>query len=185
MSFLPNRPAPRRASFDAFKHTGSEQFGYLVEASPLTEDDISPYTKSEIERTLLLHTRDPDLRAKMLRSYYRDLRKTDRLHLRNRHRKWVTVTLEHARFLKKIGCRIDGVAHVVLYASLTQASHSEHPYRKTIQQMLAKREDLQREMAAIKELKEPTAADSRRADLCKALIYLTKIRWVSEILGPT
>lgn len=112
----------------------------------------------------------------MVERYYESLKKTDRLHLRNSHTRWVTLTLEHARYLRSIGCEILDVAHAVLFASLTKASQDVHPYRNAIRSMLTRREDMQRELAALKALPERTAEQERQASLCTSLIFLAKIR---------
>ena len=146
-----------------------------MEASAITKDMLSPYTLSQIERIALLQTPDPEEARRVLDKFYESLKTTRRLHMRNSHSRWVTVTLDHARFLKSIGCEITDVAHVVLFASLTSESQSAHPYRRTIESLLQRREDYQRELKRLKEELSPSQEQIRRMALLKTLIFLAKI----------
>ena len=165
-----------KASYDCKRHLGTSQFGFLVEASAITKDMLSPWTVGEIERVARLQTSDPNEATITLGKFYESLKKIRRLHMRNAHSRWVTITLDHARFLRSIGVEIEEVAHVVLFASLTRESQSAHPYRTTIERLLRGREDLQRELAALKRAASPTQEQKRRMTLLKTLIFVMKIR---------
>lgn len=165
-----------RASFDCRRHMGTEQFGFLVENSAITKDMLSPFTLSEMKKAALLSTSDEAEAAKIVEKYLRLLPKTKRLHMRNEHSRWVTVTLDHARFLKSIGVKIEKVAHAVLFASLSSESQRVHPYRTRIERMLRMREDQQRDIARLKTLMFPTMEQLRLMSFKKTLAFLTKIR---------
>ena len=165
-----------KASYDCARHLGTEQFGFLVESSPITKDMLSPWTQTEIQRVARLQTSDEAHAAEIVRKFYKSLETTRRLHMRNKHTRWVTITLDHARFLKSIGVEIEAVAHVVLFASLTRESQSAHPYRTTIEKLLRGREDMQRELAELRKVKDPTPTQIRRMALLKTLIFVFKIR---------
>lgn len=165
-----------KASYDCVRHLGTNQFGFLAESSAITKDMLSPWTQAELERVARLQTRDEERARDLVAKFYKTLPTTRRLHLRNKHTRWVAVTLDHARFLKGIGVEIEEVAHVVLFASLTRESQDLHPYRTTIEKLLRNREDLQRELAALKKIPEPTEEQKRRMTLLKTLIFVLKIR---------
>lgn len=165
-----------KAKFDAKRHLGTEQFGFLVEASAITKDMLTPYTLGQIERIARLQTPDPEEVERVLSKFYESLKNIRRLHMRNSHSRWVTVTLDHARFLKFIGCEITDVAHVVLFASLTNESQKLHPYRRTIENLLQRREDYQRELKTLKIMHSPGVDERKRMELLKTLIFLAKIR---------
>lgn len=154
---------------------GTEQFGFLVENSAITRDMLSPFTLAELKRSALLSTSDAAEANKIVERYLNTLPKTKRLHMRNAHSRWVTVTLDHLRFLKSIGVSIDGLAHVVLFSTLSADSQRLHPYRSRIENMLRSREDLQRDLARLKSLIFPTREQLRTASLKKTLAFLTKI----------
>ncbi len=164
-----------RLKLDAEKVFKTSQFGFLTESSPITEDMLSDYTKSEIERVTRMQTTDEAKARKIVDKYYESLKKVRRLHLRNEHSRWVTLTLDHLRFLRSIGCEVLGVAHVVLFASLSPESQRLHPYRVRIESLLRRREDVQRELAQIKSLFFPTKEQLRRASYLKCIAFLTKI----------
>lgn len=155
---------------------GTEQFGFLVENSAITKEMLSPFTLSELKRAALLSTSDDAEATKIVDRYLRTLPKTKRLHMRNQHSRWVTVTLDHARFLKSIGVKIEAVAHAVLFASLSAESQRLHPYRSRIESMLRMREDQQRDIAKLKTLMFPTREQLRLLSFKKTLAFLTKIR---------
>jgi len=164
-----------RASFDSKRHLKTEQFGFLVESSPITKEMLSPFTLSELKRIAMLRTPDEAEVDKLLEKYYKSLKRTRRLHMRNEHSRWVTVTLDHARFLRSIGCKIEGVAHAVLFASLSPKSQQLHPFRSEIESLLRRREDLQREIARFKQLVFPTEEQLRRLSYMKTMAFLAKI----------
>lgn len=147
-----------------------------MEASAITKEMLTPYTISQIERIARLQTPDEDDARKVLDKFYSSLSDIRRLHMRNSHSRWVTVTLDHARFLKSIGCEITDVAHIVLFSSLTRESQKQHPYRNTIESLLQRREDYQRELKILKSLEMPTEEEKKRMALLKTLIFLAKIR---------
>ncbi len=165
-----------RASFDCFKHLKTRQYGFLVESSAVTRDMLSPFTVSELHRVARLRTADDAGAAKVVEKYLDSLPKTRRLHMRNEHSRWVTVTLDHARYLRSIGAEIKQVSHAVLFASLSDASQRLHPYRRGIQNLLEQRENFQKELAALKRLIFPTREQLRHMALLKTLAFLTKIR---------
>ncbi len=173
-------PLSRSLKINAEKKFGTSQYGFLVEASAITEDMLSDYTKSEIERIARLQTPREERARVVVDKYYESLKKNRRLHLRNEHSRWVTITLDHLRFLVSIGAKILGVAHVVLFASLTPESQRLHPYRARIESLLRRREDVQREAAGIKRLVFPTKEQLNRGSFLKCLAFLTKIRYVSS-----
>ena len=155
---------------------GTSQFGFLVENSAVTRDMLSPFTISELKRSAKLSTADADEAERIVERYLDSLPRTKRLHMRNAHSRWVTVTIDHARFLKSIGVEIEGVAHAILFASLSAESQSLHPYRSKIENMLRAREDLQRELKVLKSLAFPTREQLRLMALKKTLAFLLKIR---------
>jgi hypothetical protein len=164
-----------KASYDPVKHLKTGQFGFMVESSAITKDMLSPWTRAEIQRVARLQTSDSAEAEAMVSKFYDSLPSTRRLHMRNSHSRWVTVTLDHLRFLRSIGGVIEAVAHVILFASLTRESQREHPHRAQIEVLLRRRQDLQLELTTLKKLANPTSDELRRMSLLKTLIFLAKI----------
>lgn len=165
-----------RARCDPEKVTGSKQFGMLYENCPIEFDSLSEFTQEEI-RSQIGHQCSSEREAeRTLRSYVRDLAKTPRLHLRNSHVRYAVSTLDHFRFLVSIGVEIVDVKHAILFASLSPESQALHPYRRTMGDLLERREAMQREKAELERVEPRTEEIQRQIDLLTTLIFLTKIR---------
>jgi len=155
---------------------GTGQFGMLYESSAIKFEDLTEYTRSEVEKLIRLQTSDEKRVQSCMARYKADLAKTRRLHLRSSHSRYAVCTIDHFRFLVSIGCEITSVKHVVLFASMSDESQRLHPYRTSVQRMLEAREDMQREKACLAALESRTRDQETRLHLLTTLAFLAKIR---------
>lgn len=148
----------------------------LYENCPIEFDSLSEFTQGEICKQIRLQCASEKEAEKTLKSYKRDLSKTPRLHLRNGHVRYAVSTIDHFQFLVSIGVEILEVKHAILFASLSKESQAIHPYRRTMGDLLEKRERMQRKKAELEKLEEKSQDVERQIDLLTTLIFLAKIR---------
>jgi hypothetical protein len=148
----------------------------LYENCPIEYDSLTEFTKDEISRLVALQSSSNKEAKATLEKYKRELAKSSRLHLRNSHVKYAVSTIDHFRFLVSIGVEIVEVKHAILFASLTPESQAAHPYRRTVGDLLERRETMQKRKAELEKVTERTEEMQRQIDLLTTTIFLAKIR---------